>query len=159
MEYKVRPIMTDEIPLLPDFLYEAIYQSDESNLLPRSVLNKPEINVFIDGFGEKKDDRCLVALSDGEIIDAVWIRILSGDVKGYGNIDDETPEFAISVYKQYRGKGVGTHLMRGMIRLLKDRGYAKASLAVQKDNYAVKMYQDVGFTVVNENDEEYSHRS
>ena len=154
MNCEIRPITPDEIPLLQDFLYEAIYQPDEDHLLPRSVINQPEIRVFIDDFG-RKDDHCLVALADGKIIGAVWARILSGDIKGFGNIDDQTPEFAISVYKPYRGKGIGTQLMRRMLRLLKENGYAKASLAVQKDNYAVKMYQDVGFVVIGENDEEY----
>ena len=42
-----------------------------------------------------------------------------------------------------------------MLQMLKDRGFAKASLAVQKANYAVKMYKKVGFEIVDENDEEY----
>ena len=33
--------------------------------------------------------------------------------------------------------------------------YKKASLAVQKQNYAVKMYKNVGFEIVDENEEEY----
>ena len=33
--------------------------------------------------------------------------------------------------------------------------YKKASLAVQKANYAVKMYEKVGFEVADENDEEF----
>jgi len=151
---QIRPIKPDEIPLLEDFLYEAIYQPDESNLIPRSVLSKPEVRVFIDGFG-KKDDHCLVAVADKKIVGAVWARILSGDIKGFGNIDAETPEFAISVYKPHRGKGLGTRLMLGMLALLKEKGYAKASLAVQKDNYAVKMYQKTGFVIIDESDEEY----
>ena len=42
-----------------------------------------------------------------------------------------------------------------MLELLKRQGYEKASLAVQKANYAVKMYKNVGFKTVDENDEEY----
>ena len=33
--------------------------------------------------------------------------------------------------------------------------YSKISLSVQKSNYAVKMYEKVGFTVADENNEEY----
>lgn len=73
----------------------------------------------------------------------------------YGHIDDETPSFAISLYKEYRGLGYGTELMREMLRLLKSLGYKRTSLAVQKINYAVKMYKKVGFVTVDENDEEY----
>jgi ribosomal protein S18 acetylase RimI-like enzyme len=42
-----------------------------------------------------------------------------------------------------------------MLHLLKSQGYKRASLAVQKANYAVKMYEKVGFKTVNENDEEF----
>ena len=73
----------------------------------------------------------------------------------YGYVDDETPSFAISLYKEYRGKGIGTALMRRMLGLLKEQGYKKASLAVQKANYAVRMYAAVGFRTVDENAEEY----
>ena len=45
--------------------------------------------------------------------------------------------------------------MKEMLRILKDRGYKHASLAVQKTNYAVRMYKKVGFEIVDENEEEY----
>ena len=46
-------------------------------------------------------------------------------------------------------------MMRKMLELLKSLGWKKASLAVQKANYAVRMYETVGFRTVDENDEEY----
>ena len=45
--------------------------------------------------------------------------------------------------------------MKEMLELLTMQGYKKASLAVQKANYAVKMYEKVGFEVADENDEEF----
>ena len=42
-----------------------------------------------------------------------------------------------------------------MLELLKWQGFERASLAVQKTNYAVKMYTDLGFKTVSENAEEY----
>ncbi|TYQ18416.1 UNVERIFIED_CONTAM: GNAT family acetyltransferase [Acetivibrio alkalicellulosi] len=153
-EYIIRPIKDTEIHLLKEFIYEAIFQRDEKNLLPRSIIEQPDIKVYIEGFG-KPDDLCLVAEVNEKVVGAVWTRILSGEVKGYGNIDEKTPEFAVSLYKEYRGKGIGTALMKSMLRLLKDNGYERTSLAVQKDNYAVKMYKNVGFEVINESEEEY----
>lgn len=73
----------------------------------------------------------------------------------YGHVEDGVPSFAISLYNEYRGKGIGTAMMKQMLAELKLRGYKKASLAVQKANYAVKMYQKVGFEIVSENEEEY----
>lgn len=73
----------------------------------------------------------------------------------YGHVDDDTPSFAISLFKEYRGQGIGSQLMVKMLELLIWQGYERASLAVQKANYAVKMYENVGFKIVDENAEEY----
>ncbi len=154
IDYTIREILPQEHYLLSDFLYEAIFQRDETDLLPREVIKQPELSIIIADFG-KPDDHCLVAECDGKVIGAVWTRILCGEVKGFGNIDDTTPEFAISLYKDYRGHGIGTAMMKAMLKLLKDKGYKQTSLAVQKDNYALKMYQAVGFTIVGETKEEF----
>lgn len=73
----------------------------------------------------------------------------------YGHIDNDTPSFAIALYKDFRGLGIGLDLMKEMLNILKDKGYKQASLAVQKSNYAVKMYKKAGVEVVDENEEEY----
>ena len=52
----------------------------------------------------------------------------------YGHIDDETPSFAISLYEEYRNMGIGTALMRDMLEFLKNKGYRRTSLSVQKVN-------------------------
>jgi len=152
--YLIREIKSDEVGILKDMLYEAIFQLDETNLLSREVIEQPELSVFISNWG-RSDDLCLVAESDGKIVGAVWTRILAGEVKGFGNIDDQTPEFAISLYKEYRNQGIGTALMKRMLQHLKNQGYKQASLAVQKENYAVKMYKNVGFEIVANLEEEY----
>ena len=73
----------------------------------------------------------------------------------YGHVDDETPSIAISLYNEYRGQGIGTKLMQGMLAILIEKGFKRVSLAVQKANYAVRMYENVGFKIVDENNEEY----
>lgn len=151
MEYIIREMTPAEYPLLEDFLYEAIFQPDRRNLLPRSVIHSPELKVYIENFGAQKDDHCLCAEADGRIVGAVWVR----NIPGYGSIDDTTPEFAISLLEDCRGQGIGTALMRAMLAHLKAAGYEKASLAVQKVNYALKMYFRVGFQIVGENEQEY----
>lgn len=151
MNYTIREINAAEYPLLEDFLYEAIFIPQGVEPPPRSIINNDELQVYIKDFGEKPDDRCLVAEADEKIVGVVWVRIM----EDYGHIDDETPSFAISLYREYRGHGIGTALIVKMLELLRESGYKKASLAVQKENYAVKMYKKVGFEVVGENEEEY----
>ena len=151
MNYTIRELKDTEYPLLNDFLYEAIFIPPSVEPPPRSILNNDELQVYVKDFGKKPDDRCLAAVADGKIVGAVWVRIM----EDYGHVDDETPSFAISLYKDYRGRGIGTALMEKMLELLRESGYRKASLAVQKANYAVKMYKKVGFEIIDENDEEY----
>ncbi|MGN0474633.1 MAG: GNAT family N-acetyltransferase [Acutalibacteraceae bacterium] len=151
MNYTIRPMQFDEYPLLEDFLYEAVFQRNSENLVPRTIINNPGLQIYIKEFGAMKDDYCLCAEVGGKIVGAVWVR----NVGGYGSIDGLTPEFAISLYKDYRGHGIGTELMKQMLGLLKDEGYEKASLSVQKDNDALRMYQKVGFVIVSETKEEY----
>ena len=152
---KIRQLSEKEYPILEDMLYEAIYQPDENNLAPRNVIEIPEVNAYIKDFGSRKDDYCLVADVGGVIVGAVWVRIISGDIQGYGYVDDNTPEFAISLFKEYRNKGIGTQLMAAMIEHLRGYGYRQTSLNVKKENYAVKLYKKMGFVVIGEDDEDY----
>ena len=151
MDHTIRAIKETEYPLLENFLYEAIFVPEGVALPPKSIVNAPELQVYITGFGSEPHDIALIAEVDHKAVGAVWVRIMND----YGHIDDETPSFAISLYKEYRGLGIGTEMMRAMLAILKDRGYKQASLAVQKANYAVKMYRKVGFEIVGENEEEY----
>lgn len=150
MEYQIREIRQEEYVILDEFLYEAIFIPDGVEAPPKSIIKQPELQVYVSDFG-KKDDCCLVAEVDGEIIGAVWTRIMND----YGHIDDSIPSFAISLYKDFRGQGIGTALMEEMLALLRERGYKKASLSVQKANDAYRLYLKVGFIVVDENEEEY----
>jgi len=151
MNLTIRPIRQEEHILLEDFLYEAIFIPQGVTPPPRDIISQPDLQVYIEGFGEKPHDICFVAQLDDKIVGAVWVR----DMKDYGHIEDGVPSFAISLYPEYRGKGIGTSLMKRMLCELKERGYEKTSLAVQKENYAVKMYKAVGFEIISENDEEY----
>lgn len=107
--------------------------------------------MYIAGFGNDKHDRALIAEVDGRIVGAVWARIMND----YGHIDVDTPSLAMSVLEKYRDMGIGTLLLEQMLLAEKVAGYAKLSLSVQKDNYAVKLYRKAGFTTVSETDEEY----
>ena len=151
MQYSIRKLNHNETDVLETFLYEAIFIPDGVEPPPREIVEQPELRVYTDGFGSRQGDNCLVAEVDDKVVGAVWTRIMND----YGHIDDETPSFAISLFKEYRGLGIGTRLMEEMLALLRSQGYRKASLSVQKANYAVKLYKKVGFRIIDENAEEY----
>ena len=141
MGIKIREWKEGEQALLEDFLYEAIYVPEGAEAPQKSIIKLPELQVYITNFGKEKDDICFLAEVEGTV--------------DYGHLEEGVPSFAISLYKEYRGRGIGTALMKKMLQEMSLRGYEKASLAVQKANYAVKMYRNVGFEIVGENEEEY----
>ena len=167
MDYVIREIKKEEYVLLNDFLYEAIYIPDGVEPPPKSIINCPELQEYVFEFGKRKDDRALVAEVQGNVIGAIWVRIMND----YGHIDNDTPSLAMSVFQKYRGQGIGTSLLQQLLSMEKSFGYSKISLSVQKNNYAVKMYKKTcflihfyyavkmykkaGFLVVDENSEEY----
>ena len=150
MDYRIREIRENEYYVLSEFLYEAIFIPVGMEKPPKAIIEQPELQVYIADFG-KSDDWCLVAEVKEKIVGAVWVRVMDD----YGHIDDETPSFAMSLYEEYRNMGIGTALMRDMLEFLKNKGYKQTSLSVQKENYAARMYQKVGFEVIDENEEEY----
>ena len=150
MDYRIREIRENEYYVLSEFLYEAIFIPVGMEKPPKAIIEQPELQVYIADFG-KSDDWCLVAEVKEKIVGAVWVRVMDD----YGHIDDETPSFAMSLYEEYRNMGIGTALMRDMLEFLKNKGYRRTSLSVQRVNYAVRMYQKVGFEVIDENEEEY----
>ena len=115
------------------------------------MIELPELRLYYENFGSGRADCCMAAEEEGKIVGAVWSRIMSD----YGHVDDETPSLAISVKKEYRGRGIGTSLLKQILGVLKEKGYPKVSLSVQKANPAVRMYRRCGFQTVSETAEEY----
>jgi ribosomal protein S18 acetylase RimI-like enzyme len=88
----------------------------------------------------------VVAEQNGQAIGAAWTRI----IPAYGHINAKTPELAIAVFPEFRGYGTGTKLMKTLFVLLRDKGYARTSLSVQKDNPAVRFYERLGYAIAEE---------
>lgn len=107
---EVRSMRPEEYGLLWDFLYEAIFVPPGfEGEVPRSVVtDDPKCRAAVEGFGTLSDDRALAAVVDGKVVGACWVRTTDE----YGHIDDDTPSFSISLYKEHRGKGLGTAMLR-----------------------------------------------
>lgn len=118
MEPQIRPIRQSELPLLEDLLYEAIWQPDAASRLPREVIRRPELSVYVEAFGERAGDCCLVAEVVGRVAGAAWSRVMHG----FGSIDEETPELAVALFPDFRGAGVGTRLVGALLDELRRRG-------------------------------------
>ena len=146
-----RTIMPHEYSHLAEFLYEAVFIPEGKARPGREILNIPEIARYISDFGSE-NDHCLVAESADGLLGAVWTRVFSQSERGFGYIDEKTPELSMSVLPGYRNSGIGTSLLREMIGKLKKLGYEQVSLSVDLENFAFRLYQKFGFTVVGVSD-------
>ena len=151
MDAIIRQIRPEERGLLREFLYQAIYLPEGVEPPPRSVVDLPELQVYVTDFGTQPGDHCLVAEVERKVIGAAWCRIM----EDYGHIDNDTPSLAISLLPEYRGQGTGTQLLNALLLLLRENGYQRASLSVQKENPALRLYQRAGFRIVSEKGTEY----
>ena len=151
----VREIREDELYIMPDLLYEAIYRPEGVDPYPRDIISLPAIEVYIQGFGKSPGDHCLLAEIDGKIAGGVWTRLLAGQTKTYAYVEADAPELGIAVFGEYRNRGVGFRLMNVMIEFLREKRYKKLCLSVDKTNYAVGMYRKLGFKIAGENKIDY----
>lgn len=84
----------------------------------------------------------------------MWLRLLIGEHKGYGYVDDETVELSMSVLPDYRGQGIGTQLLTHLFA--SECGRSPISLSVSADNPAMRLYERFGFEVVSKSDNSFT---
>jgi ribosomal protein S18 acetylase RimI-like enzyme len=98
-------------------------------------------------------DAGVIALDDAFPVGAAWFRLFKEDAPGYGFVDEQTPELAIAVVPSRRGRGFGEELLSALMERAREEGHHALSLAVERDNPAVRLYDRFGFREVRrEND-------
>jgi ribosomal protein S18 acetylase RimI-like enzyme len=147
----IREIKNDEMSHLNNFLYDAIFIPEDQEKPDEEIIKLPELSRYIKDFG-KETDLCLVAVLNGEMIGAIWTRLFSEEEKGFGFVDSKIPELSMSVVENYRKNGIGTKMLKAMFNKLTLLDYDLVSLSVDKQNFAMRLYQKFGFETV-ESDE------
>jgi ribosomal protein S18 acetylase RimI-like enzyme len=151
MDYIIRRLIPEDEPFLWEMLYQAIYVPEGEPAPPREIVRLPELARYVPGWGDASD--CGFLASDAETrqaVGAAWLRLLTGTNRGFGYVDDTTPELSIAVLPEYRGRGIGTQLL---VHLLEsDCGHSTISLSVSPGNPAIRLYERFGFEVVGKND-------
>lgn len=151
----IREIQKPELAFLDEMLYEAIFIPEGEEKPPRDVLEVPEVSRYVKNFG-RPGDICLVAELDGELVGAIWTRLYSKDEKGFGFVNEKTPELSMAVKEEQRSRGIGRMLMNRMMEKLKAEGYKQVSLSVDKRNFAYKLYRKFGFVVVGSTEDSFT---
>lgn len=154
MTSSIRPFQITEIDYLQEMLYEAIFVSEGDDPPPKSIIYRPELKKYYENWG-MENDLAFVAEKDGKRVGIVWSRIFKTGNKGYGFVDENTPEVSISVHPEYRNQGIGMRLLRSLLHEVASRGTVKVSLSTDKRNKAVNMYKREGFEIVKENDVDF----
>ncbi|HYU40170.1 MAG TPA: GNAT family N-acetyltransferase [Acidimicrobiia bacterium] len=148
MRYSLRRAGVDDVDFLWEMLYHASYAAELGVPSPAALRDHSDLARYVDGWGRPTDLGVIaVDAETGERAGAAWLRLLTGNAKGYGYVDDDTPELAIAVLPAHRGKGVGGQLLRELLDAA--RGTLRAvSLSVRADNPARRLYERIGFRTV-----------
>ena len=95
--------------------------------------------------GGRPGDAGCIAEADGTPIGAAWYRLWTGQQHSYGYVDPSTPELAIGVLAQHRGRGVGAALLEALLQTARETSIRRVSLSVEIDNPALRLYERLGF--------------
>jgi len=108
---------------------------------------------YVENWG-RSGDVALIATETGHRVGAAWFRLFKEAAPGYGFVDERTPELAIAVVPNARGKGVGTALLEALLRDARAAGYPTISLSVDRANAgAIELYGRHGFEQVAEDED------
>lgn len=144
----IRALTPVDESILWKMLYHAIYVPSGQSPPDRGIIHQPELARYACGWGCQHDSGFIaLAQSTGIPLGVAWLRLLTGENRGYGYIDDNTPELSIAVLPGYRGQGIGTALLSEIIQSARYR-YPAVSLSVNSANPACRLYQRLGFQII-----------
>lgn len=146
-----RLLTVEDEPFLWEMLYLALFVPAGHPPFPLTILQQPEISRYVAGWGQA-DDWGLMVLDNARPVGAAWLRLLVGQNRGFGYVNDQTPELSVALLPVYRGQGLGRQLLAQLLAMAASR-YSAVSLSVSKANPAGRLYEQLGFVTVAEIDD------
>jgi len=107
------------------------------------------ISRYVDGWG-RKGDTALIATDGGHPVGAAWYRLFPDGSRGYGTIDDRTPELTVVVVPTRQGQGIGLQLLTVLLYRAKDDGFEALTVSVKRGDPDVERFLRLGFEQVAE---------
>jgi ribosomal protein S18 acetylase RimI-like enzyme len=152
MTHSLRRATADDADFLWAMLYEASHAAENDVPDVAALRAQPELARYVEGWGNRTDLGVIAVDDDARApVGAAWLRLLTGEAKGYGYVDDATPEIAIAVQPDHRGRGLGGRLLRELLDSAAGR-FGAVSLSVRADNPALRLYERTGFRVAVESE-------
>ncbi len=145
-EYSIIELEPWDEPFLWKMLYQAIYIAPNDPPINRDILQNPKISRYVEGWGKPDDlGYKLHFINQNFPIGAIWVRMFTQENKGYGYINDNTPELAMSINQEFRNMGFGTLLLTHLFSCLSKKKIKSVSLSVSLGNPARNLYKRNGF--------------
>lgn len=113
-----------------------------------SVLAAPDLAHYAVGWPGVGERGFVAETADGRSVGAAWWRFFAEDDHGYGFVREGVPEVSLAVLATHRGQGVDFTLMHTLVAEARTEGLAALSLSVEPDNFAARLYADLGFETV-----------
>ena len=153
---EIIPLNDEHAVYLRDALLKAIH-NPKDRALPAGILQEESLARYHESWGQEGDFGYAAILEDSdEVVGICWCRWFRGENKGYGYVDDETPELSIAVWESYRGQGIGGTRLERTIEKARSMGYGGLSLSVQQGNRSIRLYRNKGFEVLRLEDGAYT---
>jgi ribosomal protein S18 acetylase RimI-like enzyme len=134
-----------DLRFLRDMLHHAYYWKE------RAPDGGPgPVALYVRAWG-RPGDAAVIAIADAFPVGAAWYRLFTADRPGYGFVDAATPELAIAVVPNARGRGVGTALIAALLERARTEGFTALSLSADLQNRgAIALYERHGFQRVSD---------
>ena len=145
MTFVVRRGGAQDVRFLRDMLHHAYYWKERA-----PDAGPGPVQLYVKAWG-RPGDTAVIGLLDGFPVGAAWFRLFETGAPGYGFVDEQTPELAVAVVPNARGKGVGSALLVSLLDQARNAGYEALSLSVDRHNQgAIALYEHHGFRQVEE---------
>ncbi len=154
MTVVVRRGGAQDVRFLRDMLHHAYYWKER-----QPDAGAGPVQLYVKAWG-RPGDTAVIGLVDGFPVGAAWFRLFKKSAPGYGFVDEETPELAVAVVPNARGKGVGRAVLGALLEQAASDGYEAVSLSVDRNNAnAIALYEDLGFSQVGESTDSLTLRA
>ncbi len=88
MQYKIRALTAADQSLLCEMLYLSLFIPEGNAPFERNILEQPDISKYVCDWGRATDFGFVAVGENNQPLGAIWMRLLAGDEKGYGYVND-----------------------------------------------------------------------